>query len=295
MQIIRIIPSKFIFFLFGLLVLQLFSPDSTTALEESNGKYFESLQKSLIADGFDENTITELYNSPLVFFETKGVSRLLVHREDKLNYDQYATKESIEKALKYLEKHRIDLERTEMAYNVSKEIIAAIILVESQFGTATDGPSILNTLSTIATLADPEVRNVFWNNVSHSTQLSRRKFEKWAGRKSKWAYHELKSFLHYTAREGMDPLRINGSFAGAMGIAQFMPSSILAYAKDGDSDGRIDLFTHADSIASIANYLNHYGWHMGIERKKAYKIIHRYNHSDHYVEIIFKIFELLKG
>ena len=182
-----------------------------------------------------------------------------------------------------------------MAFNVSKEIIAAIILVESQFGTATDGPSILNTLSTIASLVDPDVRDMFWNKVSSSTKLNRKKFEKWAGKKSKWAYHELKSFLNYTARERMDPLDINGSFAGAMGIAQFMPSSILAYAKDGDSDGRIDLFSHADSIASIANYLNHYGWHMGIERKKAYKIIHRYNHSDHYVDIIFKIFKLLKG
>ena len=295
MQIIRIIPSKYIFFFIGLLILQFFSPDPTTALEESGGKYFVSLQTRLIIDGFDENTIAELYNSPMVFFETKGVSRLLVHREDKLNYNQYTTKESIQKALKYLEKHQNELERTEMAYNVSKEVIVAIILVESQFGTATDGPSILNTLSTIASLSDPDVRDMFWIKVSSSTQLNRRKFEKWAGKKSKWAYHELKSFLNYTARERMDPLGINGSFAGAMGIAQFMPSSILAYAKDGDSDGRIDLFSHADSIASIANYLNHYGWHMGIERKKAYKIIHRYNHSDQYVDIILKISELLKG
>lgn len=291
----RIMPTKYIFFFIGLFVLPFFLSNPAAALEETSGKYFDSLQARLIADGFDENSIAELYNSPLVFFETEGVARLLVHREDKLNYDQYATKESIQRASRYLAKYQNDLEKTEKDYNVSKEIIAAIILVESQFGTATDGPSILNTLSTIASLADPEVRNVFWNEVSHSTQFSRRKFEKWAGRKSKWAYHELKSFLNYTAREGMDPLRINGSFAGAMGIAQFMPSSILAYAKDGDSDGRIDLFTHADSIASIANYLNHYGWHMGIERKKAYKIIHRYNHSDHYVDIIFKIVKLLKG
>lgn len=290
----RIMPTKYIFFFIGFFILPFFLSNPAAALDEISGKYFNSLQAMLIADGFDENSIAELYNSPLVLFETEGVARLLVHREDKLNYDQYATKESIQRASRYLAKHQNDLEKTEKDYNVSKEVIAAIILVESQFGTATDGPSILNTLSTIASLADPEIRNVFWNEVSRSIKLSRRKFEKWAGRKSKWAYHELKSFLHYTAREGMDPLHINGSFAGAMGIAQFMPSSILAYAKDGDSDGRIDLFTHADSIASIANYLNHYGWHMGIDRKKAYKIIHRYNHSDHYVDIIFKIVKLLK-
>jgi len=295
MQFMRIIPSKYIFFFIGLLTLQFFSPAPTAAVEENSGKYFESLQKKLITDGFDKSTIAELYNSPKVFFETKGVSRLLVHREDQLNYDQYATKESIQKALKYLAKHQSELESTEMAYNVSKEIITAIILVESQFGTVTDGPSILNTLSTIASLADPDVRDMFWSKVSSSTQFKRKNFEKWTGKKSRWAYHELKAFLKYAAREKMDPVSINGSFAGAMGIAQFMPSSILAYAKDGDSDGRIDLFSHADSIASIANYLNHYGWHMEIGRKKAQKIIHRYNHSDHYVDIIFKISELLQG
>ena len=102
MQFMRIILSKYTFFFIGLLILQFFSPDPTSALEEIGGKYFESLQTRLITDGFDENSIAELYNSPMVIFETKGVSRLLVHREDKLNYNQYATKESIQKALRYL-------------------------------------------------------------------------------------------------------------------------------------------------------------------------------------------------
>ena len=113
--------------------------------------------------------------------------------------------------------------------------------------------------------------------------------------KIKMAYKELKAFLKYTAKEKMDPIGINGSYAGAMGIAQFVPSNILAFAKDGDSDGHVDLFNHADAITSIANYLKHYGWHPGIGRKKAHKIIFLYNHSNYYVDTIFKISKLLKG
>jgi membrane-bound lytic murein transglycosylase B len=93
----------------------------------------------------------------------------------------------------------------------------------------------------------------------------------------------------------MDPAGINGSYAGALGIAQFMPSNIIAYAKDGNKDGRVDLHDHADAIASIASYLKHFGWKPGIDRKKAYKVVYQYNHSKYYVNIILKIADRLKS
>ena len=80
-----------------------------------------------------------------------------------------------------------------------------------------------------------------------------------------------------------------------MGISQFMPSNIIVYAKDGDKDGKVDLFTHADAIASVANYLKCHGWYPGIEGKKAFKVVWSYNHSDYYVKTIFKISDRLKG
>jgi len=80
-----------------------------------------------------------------------------------------------------------------------------------------------------------------------------------------------------------------------MGIAQFMPSNILILAKDGDSDGCIDLFNHADAIASIANYLKNHGWQKKTDNKKAYKILLHYNRSKYYANIILKIARLLKG
>ncbi len=286
--------GKYIAFLFSFLILNsMVLPQNALGVEEKH-IIFESLQNRLISDGFDPARITELYKRPEVYFEAKGVSRFLVHRESRLNYDQFAGKKSIAHALKYMKTHRAALERTEKEYGVDKEIITAILLVETRLGTFLGGPSILNTLSTIAALADPDVQDMFWKNASKSKELTRKKLETWVARKSTWAYNELKAFLKYTAQVNMDPTDVLGSYSGAMGIAQFMPSNVIIFARDGDGDGRIDVFNHADAITSIASYLKHYGWHPGIDRKKAYKVIYHYNHSRQYVKTILKVSDLLK-
>jgi membrane-bound lytic murein transglycosylase B len=286
--------GKYIAFFFSFLILNSIVLPQDAVGVENNHRYFESLQKRLIRDGFDPAGITQLYDRPGVYFEGKGVSRFLVHRESRLNYDQFTRKKSIKRALKYMENHQTALERTEKEYGVDKEIITAILLVETRLGTFLGGPSILNTLSTIAALADPDVRDMFWKNISKSKAVTREQLEKWVARKSTWAYNELKAFLKYTAQVNMDPTSVSGSYSGAMGIAQFMPSNVIIFARDGDGDGRIDVFNHADAITSIASYLKHYGWHPGIDRKKAYKVIYHYNHSSQYVKTILKISDLLK-
>ena len=194
-----------------------------------------------------------------------------------------------------MEQHQKILDSTEKTYGVDKEIVTAIILVETRLGMLIGGPSVLNTLSTLAVLAEPDVRNIFWSKVSKTTRLTREQFEKWVKRKSSWAYDELKAFLSYTAKENMDPAVISGSYSGAMGIAQFMPTNILAFAKDGNNDESIDIFNHSDAIASVANFLKHYGWYPGIDVKKAYKVIYHYNHSRQYVDTILKVSKILKS
>ncbi|MBW1754519.1 MAG: lytic murein transglycosylase, partial [Deltaproteobacteria bacterium] len=99
------------------------------------------------------------------------------------------------------------------SYGVDKEIITAIILVETRLGNFLGGPSTVNMLSTMASLYDSNVRDMFWNETLKSQKLSMKKYEKWARRKSNWAYSELKAFLKYTARENIDPVTVNGSYA----------------------------------------------------------------------------------
>ena len=86
-------------FFISLLLLTFISPDQTAAEAETSGRYFNSLQERLIEDGFNKSTITAIYNKPQVYFETKGIAHYLVHNEAKLNYDQFASVESIQKAL----------------------------------------------------------------------------------------------------------------------------------------------------------------------------------------------------
>lgn len=262
---------------------------------ENEDFYFSSLKKRLIKDGFDPNLINDLFNRKEVGFDTEGVSIFFTYRESRLNYDQFVRWNSIRKAKKYAQTHEADLANAEKAYGVDRHVITAIILVETKLGTYLGNRFILNTLSTMASLSDPSIRDAFWESIPKSKRFTREKFEEKAQSKSQWAYRELKAFLKYAEGEQFDPCCVTGSLAGAMGIAQFMPSNILSLGKDGNQDGRIDLFNHSDAIFSIANYLKHHGWQPGISQDKAYKVLLRYNYSKYYVNTILKIAERLRG
>ena len=269
------------------------SPLSLMA-DTSDGTWqFKGLQEKLIKDGFQSDDIRKFYQNPKVTFETKSVSLFFVHSEAKLNYDQFTNDWSIGQAKKYMQKHRDQLEKTEQTYGVDKQVITAIILVETGLGTTLGKRSVLNMLSSLSAFDDPVVRDDFWKKFKRKDEISKKDFQKKAIRKSAWAYKELKAFLRYTQNEKFDPVAIQGSYAGALGIAQFMPTTLVAYARDGNQDGVIDLFTHADAMASIASFLKRFGWKPGITTEKAKKIIYRYNHSDYYVNTILKIADLL--
>jgi membrane-bound lytic murein transglycosylase B len=268
---------------------------SSWAVKKNYKHHFEPLQKKLIQDGFDSEKIKTLYDRPQVHFEADGVIVLFTYSESKVNYDQFSNDWSIRKAKKYMEKHQDELERTEKTYGVDKNVITAILLVESSLGKTLGTRSALNVLSTLASLMYSEARSELYTMIPKAKKTSRKRYEKSAKRKSKWAYGELKALLEYADQESFDPAEMPGSFAGAMGLAQFMPTSILAYGKDGNNDGTIDLLTHADAMASIANYLKRHGWRPGISRKKAEKVIYHYNHSEYYVKAILKIAKRLES
>ena len=277
------------------LFILFFGLGNSLAVKKSSNHYFEPLQNKLIQDGFDSEKIKALYERPQVYFEAKGVVVLFTYSESKVDYDQFSNDWSISKAKKYMAEHMDDLERTEKDYGVDKNVVTAILLVESSLGKTLGTRSALNTLSTLASLMYPETRSEFYTMIPEAKRTSLKKYEKSARRKSKWAYGELKAFLKYAAQEGFDPAEMPGSFAGAIGLAQFMPTSILAYGKDGNNDGTIDLLTHPDAMASIANYLKRHGWRPGISQKKAEKVIYHYNHSKYYVKAILKIAKRLES
>jgi membrane-bound lytic murein transglycosylase B len=257
---------------------------------------FADLEKRLVRDGFDKSFVRAIYSRPEVHFGQQGITAYFSHREALLNYDQFSSRSSIKPALKYLKKHRKALQRTQKAYGVEPGVITAIILVESNLGKLVGNRLVVNTLSSLAALGDKTNQDAVWRTHGKGKKgYSRAQFDTWAGRKSAWAYKELKAYLKHVRAEDMDPSSMYGSFAGALGIAQFMPTSVLQYAKDGNQDGRINLYHHEDSIESIANYLKQHGWRPGLSRRKAFQVVLRYNNSKYYADAILKVAERLSG
>jgi membrane-bound lytic murein transglycosylase B len=134
------------------------------------------------------------------------------------------------------------LQRAEQHYGVPAQIIVGIVGVETFYGRVTGNFRVLDVLATLS-------------------------FDFPTGRsdRSPFFRDELEAFLLMCRREGLDPAAPKGSFAGAMGLPQFMPSSINRYAVDFDGDGHIDLANStADVIGSVANYLAAFGWQRGM-------------------------------
>lgn len=280
-------------FLWGLAVYIVIGGAFGTTVAAS--EFFASLQARLIKDGFDAETIHTLYGQPGVGFEIRGVGMFFRHSEARLDYDQFLREQRIRMARQYMIEHSGALAVAEDRYQVSREVITAIMLVETQLGTLVGNQTVFNILSTMAALDEPGVRKAFWKELPQERRLTRKAFEKKADRKSRWAYDELKALLRYGQAEALDPVAIRGSYAGAMGYCQFMPSNALRLGVDGNGDERVDLFDHTDAIASVGNYLKHHGWRPGMTRRQQFKVILKYNYSKPYANTILEIAKQLKG
>ncbi len=137
------------------------------------------------------------------------------------------------------------LERAEREYGVPPEIIVGIIGVETIYGRDTGKFRVMDALATLS----------FDFPAAHPRARERREF----------FLGELEQLLSLAQRTGTDPLDFRGSYAGAMGMPQFMPSSWNKYAIDFDGDGQVDLSgSSADAIGSVANYFKAFGWQRGL-------------------------------
>jgi len=149
----------------------------------------------------------------------------------------FVTERRIREGTDFWVAHRQALDQASIHSGVPPEYLAAILGVETYYGRLTGSYRVLDALSTLA--FDYPARAPFFRD-------------------------ELEQFLLLTRDARLDPLSVKGSYAGAMGAPQFMPSNYRRYAVDADADGRIDLWTNwPDVCESVGNYLKEHGWTAG--------------------------------
>jgi membrane-bound lytic murein transglycosylase B len=226
----------------------------------------EQLTVKLKVRGFTDDELGKIFTDSRValyppVIERSGKGLDYFHRKFGL-----LTKKSIQRGQLILRENKEIFNNIEEAFGVEKEIILGILRVETNFGSHTGSYSIFNSLLSMTLIEN---------------------------RRSSWAEAELIELLCICKEQNKDPLSIKGSWAGAFGICQFVPTSYAKFAVDGNSDGAIDLFNFHDAVASIANYLKSHGFEKNrpISNKEA---IYAYNHCDNYVKAIFAYAKALK-
>jgi membrane-bound lytic murein transglycosylase B len=197
------------------------------------------IDKMVGSHGFDRAEITKLIDTAAI--DQTILDTMARPAERVVPWFEYRnifmTEERIAAGVRFWAEHAATLEQVAKRYGVAPEMIVSIVGIETYFGTRMGKYRVLDALATLAFAYPP--RATFFTS-------------------------ELEAFLLLTREEKVDATAALGSYAGAMGAGQFIPSSYRAYAVDADADGKKDLWTDWDDVfGSVANYFAKHGWRTG--------------------------------
>lgn len=212
----------------------------------TNTKTIAFIQMMQTQYGYKKTYLQKLFSdvkiqkTPLkIFSRKKNKSTPALQKKYPLygTWDRYVqykvTNKRVKQGKSFLKKYRSTFKKVEKEYGVPSSYIAAIIGIESVYGGNVGKYPVFDTLSTLA-------------------------FEE--NRRSTFFTKELAKFIRLSYNQKFNPKEIKGSYAGAIGLGQFMPSSYDGYGVDFNNDGKVSLQHPHDAIASIANYLKENGW-----------------------------------
>jgi membrane-bound lytic murein transglycosylase B len=219
----------------------------------------------LVKAGLDQGRLQTWFGDKRAALIPEVVERIKRPAE-KMPYEKYRAifvkKDVLEGGKKFLEEKEKLLAEVEEKYQVDRQALCGLIATETRFGVHRGKYLTFNALATLA-MKYP--------------------------RRSRWARGELKALLDVFKD---DPLAVKGSYAGAVGLVQFMPTSIRSFGVDWDQDGKINLDQWNDALASAANYLKKHGWKRGLPIRRGsanYRALHRYNPAHNYVKVIAEL------
>lgn len=242
--------------------------------------------------GYDDGYLKSIFEDKRIRFMPGLVKQNVINRENPFNYKQFLEPASINRAKKFLRKWRTRLKNAEEKYGVDKEIIAAVCLVESRFGRYQGTDPVISVFSSI--LLENQGERKEKSLKSFKTKEEKENYLKRLKKKAGWAKGELLALLEIQKKHRVNIFKLKGSYAGAFGIPQFLPSSYLHWACSADEGARPSLDYEPDVIVSVSNYLKAHGWKKGQAEEKNRKAVWAYNHSRVYVDTILEIADKLK-
>ena len=252
---------------------------------------FKPLAEYLEAQGMPKARVQSLLSSPRLKFEGKLLTGLLVKPEKSRNYAQFLETDSVNRAKKFARRHKSLLRETQRTTGVPGEVVVAILTIESGLGAYTGRWNTMSVLCSQAVLDSKKGRKQlyrYWparqRAYFHSPEFGKRLI--W---RAGWARGEVVALLRLAAQRRVSPYDFSGSVAGALGMCQFVPSSILKHGTDGDGDGKVDLNNPHDAVHSVSVYLLVHGWRPGMSREQQLEIIRTYNKSTPYANTVLDL------
>ena len=218
-----------------LVSMMVFSPLLYAIEVDSHPRLISAIHELVSENGMDQKKIYAWLNDAMIDYDVIRLIATPFERVPWYRYrERFITPTSIRSGTRFFSRNLKVLEKAENEFGVPAEIIVAIIGIETRYGTVVGQRRVLDSLTTLAVTSS---------------------------RRSKFFLNELKEFLILSNQGVLNPLDVKGSYAGAIGIPQFMPSSYRHYAIDFDNDGLIDLIgSESDAIGSVGRYLNVHGW-----------------------------------
>ncbi len=244
--------------------------------------------------GVDSTFLARLIAAPATMYHPRVLRLNVTNFAQKPDYSFNHNKASVRKVRAFVRDNDSLLSAAATAFNVPAEVIASILWVETKFGTvmgSTHVPSVYLSLmlSTDSAMVEQYIESVMTQRDLDSSKRDsvRTVVTTKATKKTLWAAEQLKA-LDSIQRDGtLDIMSLRGSWAGAFGLSQFLPSSYRRWAVDGNNDREINLDHLSDAVHSVANYLATNGWGPTIKQRRA--AVHHYNNSQAYVDAVFTL------
>lgn len=267
-------------------------PPPSAAMLRARDRGWAYLVDRLIADGLPPERVASAFADPRVpAFD--GLRFNPNPRESHATYRRLLTRKSVADAERCAELHADALAAAQHETGVSAAVVAAILHVESHCGANTGREIVLYRLARLAMANEPHnVAALLARLAGPDGQIDPSLADQVRERARYLEgtfYPEVRATFEVADRMAIDPLELRGSSAGAFGLPQFLPGSYVAFASDGDGDGRISLYDPADAAASCARFLASYGWKPGLTRQQERRVIWHYNRSDAYIDTVLQL------